>query len=67
MGKLFKLSGTVTISVYTEVEADTLEQAVEIVKERDIEQSYWHQVDQSKEVWVNDEYDGEVQQIEEIK
>jgi hypothetical protein len=67
MGKIFKLSGTVTISVYTEVEADTLEQAVEIAKERDIEQSYWHQVDQSKGVWVNDEYDGEVQQIEEIK
>lgn len=65
MGKIFKLNGLVTVSVYTEVEAETLEEAIEIAQQRDIEKYHWGNNGQKKEVWVNDEYDGEVQEIEE--
>jgi len=61
----FKLEATVTISIYTEVEANNLEDAIEIARERDIEKSHWGDKDQSKYAWVNDEYDGEPQDIKE--
>lgn len=58
----FKLTGVVTVSVYTEVEAETLEEAIEIAQERDIERYSWRE-DQCKHAWVNDDYDGEVREI----
>jgi diphthamide biosynthesis methyltransferase len=61
----FKLAGMVTVSVYTEVEADTLEQAIEIAKQRDIEKYQWSDTEQSSDAWVNEEYDGEVHSIDE--
>ena len=61
----FKLSGLVTVSVYTEIEAETLEQAIEIAKYRGIERYHWGDDTQAKEVWVNEDYDGEVFSIEE--
>lgn len=61
----FKLTGLVTVSVYTEVEAGTLEEAIKIAKERDVEKYQPMDKDQRKGAWVNDDYDGEVQKIEE--
>jgi len=64
--RTFKLEGKVTISIYTEVEAENLEEAIEIANDRQIEKSHWGDKSQSKEAWVNDEYDGEPQNIKEI-
>lgn len=63
--KTFKLTGIVTISVYTEVEAETLEEAIEIAEERGIERSEHNPEQQVKEAWVSEEYDGEVVEIKE--
>jgi hypothetical protein len=35
--KIFKLSGEVTISIYTEVAANSLEEAIDIAQNRSIE------------------------------
>ena len=61
---LFKLSGIVSISIYTEVEAETLEEALIIVKNREIEKSDYRPEHQVKRVWVVDDYDGEPTNIE---
>ena len=62
----FNLSGTVTISIYTEVEADNLEQAIEIAEGRHIEESRWGDTHQKTQAWIADEYDGEPMNIEEV-
>lgn len=59
----FNLSGCITVSVYTEVEAETLEEAIEIAMTRDVVAYHWGDKTQALEYWVNDEYDGEVQNI----
>ena len=61
----FNLSGIVTISIYTEVEAETLEEAIEIAECRHIEQNRWGDKYQKTQVWIADEYDGEPMNIEE--
>jgi hypothetical protein len=63
--KEFNLSGMVTVSVYTTVKANSLEEAVKIAKERDIERHNWGDKEQSLDAWVNEGYDGEVFNIEE--
>ena len=63
--KEFNLSGKVTISVYTTVKANSLEEAIEIAKERDIERHNWGDEEAFQENWINEEYDGEVFEIEE--
>ena len=63
--KKFNLIGTVTISIYTEVEAENLEQAKKIAESRDIEASIWGDKTQKQDVWIADEYDGEPMNIEE--
>jgi hypothetical protein len=62
--KIFKLTGKVTISVYTEAEADTLEEAIEKTEYLSIVKSEWGQDWLQRENWVSDEYDGEVFDIE---
>jgi hypothetical protein len=64
--KEFILSGQVTISVYTKVKADTLEEAIEKAYERDIESAQWGHDEQEYRSWISDEYDGEVCEIEDI-
>jgi len=59
----FILSGEVTISVYTSVEAETLEEATQKSENRPVESAQWGHKDQKDEAWVSDEYDGEVQNI----
>lgn len=61
----FKLNGYVKVSVYTEVEADTLEDAINIAESREIERYRLGDKSQVKDAWVNDEYDGEVTEITE--
>jgi len=63
--KEFNLSGKVTISVYTTVIANSLEEAIEIARERDVEKYHWGDMEAFKENWINEEYDGEVFDIEE--
>ena len=63
--KKFNLIGTVTISIYTEVEAENLEQAKKITESRDIEASRWGDKTQKQDAWIADEYDGEPMNIEE--
>ena len=58
--KTFNLEGLVTISVSTKVEAETLEEAIEIAEGRPIEQYQWGDKEQHKESWISSEYDGEV-------
>ena len=63
--KKFNLSGAVTISIYTEVEAENLEQAKKIAESRHIEASRWGDKKQKQDAWIADEYDGEPMNIEE--
>jgi len=55
--KKFKLIADVTISIYTEVEAETLEEAIEIAEDREIINSNEGTSDVNIE-WLTDEYDG---------
>lgn len=64
--KKFKLSGVVTISIYTEVEADSIEEAIEIAENRTIEANNWGDKSQASDVWVSDEFDGMPDKIREI-
>jgi len=63
--KTFKLSGEVTISVYTVVQAETLEEAEEIALQRNIEAHNWGDNRQQYDSWISCEYDGEVCNVKE--
>lgn len=63
----FRLQGKVTINVFTEIEADTLEEAKNIAADYSVIQSEWGQEHLITENWISGEYDGEVFDIEEIK
>jgi len=56
----FRLEGTVLVSVYTEVEAETLEEAIEEAMGRGIQRGSWRDNGLESYAWVNEEYDGEV-------
>ena len=60
--EIFNLTAEVTISVYTKVEANTLEEAIKIAENRSIERSDFRD-DNAYDSWVSDEYDGEVMNI----
>lgn len=62
--KTYKLQGKVTISVNTEVEADTLEEAIELAKTLEVVKNECKYDYLKKAFWVNDKYDGEVFEIE---
>jgi len=59
----FDLEGKVTISVYTTVEADSFEEALEIAASREVETLEWGDLNQEERVWVSDDFDGEVYDI----
>lgn len=61
--KTFELSATVNISISTKVEAETLEEAIEIAKNREIEASDFNGENEN-EAWISSEYDGMPQNIE---
>lgn len=52
----FNLSATVTVSAYTTVEAETLEQAIEIARGRDVE--FADRMNSHTELWIIDSPDG---------
>lgn len=57
--KEYNLTAKVTISIYTTVEANSLEEAIEIAKEREeIEKSHWGEAYKAKEMWLTDDFDG---------
>lgn len=62
---IFNLNAKVTISVYTTVEANSLEEAIALAEQRVIEQAQWGDEEQQNICWVSDEYDGEVYNIDE--
>ena len=53
----FKLTFTIVISAYTEVEAETLQAAIRIAEERDISITALSQ-EKKDECWMVDEIDG---------
>ncbi len=64
----YELNATVTISISTIVEAETLKEAIEIAESRGIEVAHnWDSETQSEDVWVSSDFDGEPQNIHESK
>ena len=63
--KTFKLSAQITISIYTEVKAKNLKEAISESENRGVEAYQWGAHEQSSEIWVSDEYDGEPEDIQE--
>lgn len=56
--KTFTISANVTISTYTKVEADTLEEAIKMASERDFMEIPYNNYHTEDEFWMVDEIDG---------
>jgi hypothetical protein len=54
----FNLACTVTVSAYTSVEADSLEEAIDIARERDVELHFNGSGTSEDEVWCVEGADG---------
>lgn len=63
---IFKLSGAVTVSAYTEVEADSLEEAIEIANDREAVLHFNGSGTYIEEQWLVDDIDGLVTDIQEL-
>ena len=63
--KTYQLSALVTVSIYTKIEAESLEEAIEKSKEREIQKFVYGNSGQSEECWVCDDFDGEPKSITE--
>ncbi len=63
--KKYQLSGVVTISIFTEVEANSLEEAIQIAENREIEAYRFKDKEQASESWVSEEFDGMPDKIRE--
>lgn len=63
--KKFALTAEITISLYTEVEAETLEEAIEIAEERDLMAIVGTGGETKLDTWMTDELDGEPKNITE--
>jgi hypothetical protein len=61
----FLLTAKVTISVYTEVEAETLKEAMRIAEERDLMPVIHSGGQTAEDTWMCDELDGVPEYIEE--
>lgn len=61
----YKLTAQVTISVYTDVEADSLEEAIEIAEERGFMSIASNGCDTEEDTWMCDELDGYPKNIHE--
>ena len=53
--KEFNLNAKITISVYTKVNANSLKEAIEIAKTRDVEKYNWSDNNACNENWINEE------------
>jgi hypothetical protein len=56
--KTFIFTAKVTISIYTEIDADTLESGIEIANERSLMSIVQNGSDTEKDSWMCDELDG---------
>jgi len=63
--KKYQLSGAVTISIFTEVEANSLEEAIQIAENREIEAYRFGDKEQASEAWVSEDFDGMPDKIRE--
>ncbi len=64
--KTFNLIARITIGIFTSVEAKTLEEAIEIANQRQIESANnWNIEEQASEAWVSSDFDGEPTDIHE--
>jgi hypothetical protein len=63
----YLISAKVTVSVYTKVEAETLEEAIEIAKDRTPMSVTSNGGDNEEENWMLDEIDGEPFDLHEEK
>lgn len=61
----FKLVANVTISVYTEVEAESLEEAISIAEERELMPIVHSGGESEEDTWMCDELDGSPMDIKE--
>lgn len=61
--RIFKFSALVTVSAYTEIEADTLEKAFEEADSREVVFGGMGAYSDSNEMWVVDEIDGIPEEI----
>lgn len=61
----YKLTAQMTISIYTTVEADSLEEAIEIAQERDVVSIVTNNGDDADFAWMCDELDGYPKNIQE--
>jgi len=59
----YNLSASVTISIYTTVEANSKIEAIEIAEDRDIVQYEFGREDEKNDNWIAEEYDGLPQDI----
>ena len=59
----YTLGAYLTISTYTEVEADSLEEAIEIASGRDVCEIHTDGIYTKEELWMVDELDGVPQNI----
>jgi hypothetical protein len=55
---IFRLGCEVTVSAYTDVEADSLEAAILISEQREIELSFVGSGNSSRDVWLVEDPDG---------
>ena len=60
---IFNLLAQVTVSAYTKVEANTLEEAIKISEERGVVIDLWWGDDRAKEAWIIEDVDGLPQNI----
>ena len=63
--KKFELTAQITISLYTEVEAETLEEAKKSAEERDLMAIVGTGGETKHDTWMADELDGMPENIEE--
>ena len=56
--KTFNLIGEVTVSIYTEVEAETLDEAIKMALDRDVQPSQFDDNNAKRDSWIAEEYDG---------
>lgn len=64
---IFKLSAEVTVSAYTIVEAETLDEAIQIARNREAAIGLLHTTNDPNEQWIIEEADGGPQNIHEDK
>lgn len=64
---IYNLSAQVTISIYTQVEAKSLDEAILLSEKRNIEQTEFESETQELSAWVYDEIDGLPKNIKETE